>query len=369
MTIANFATSGTPQLVITCHNDLSVTGSSEAGVNIVIDDDSSANRIERHDETLVIFAVDSCDIVCPSGASIAIEQVSGDLRVTQIKGTLAIQAVNGDAALRDVGPTDAQTVQGDFAARDVDGDLRIGAVRGDVKIKRVGGQVMVERISGDLSAQDLASGAAFNQVAGDAALEIEFVPDQAYAVNAKGDIVLRVNGGGAQLALKAGGDLRSRLPMLNWQGNEHEALGTIGDGLAKVALNAGGDLLVLPGKSGTGFDPTVFSDQVESMIESAMGQFESQMSRVQRELEERWGKNNPLERAAERAKRSAERAQRRTERAAGTWGAFATPPRPPAPPKPAQPVSDEERLLVLKMVEAGQITVEEAAKLLASLEG
>lgn len=136
-----------------------------------------------------------------------------------------------------------------------------------------------------------------------------------------------------------------------------------------MALNAGGDLLVLPGKSGSGFDAGAFSDQVESLIESAMGQFESQMARVQRELEERWGKNNPLERAAERTKRSAERAQRRAERAAGTWGAFATPPRPPAPPKPAQPVSDEERLLVLKMVESGQITVEEAAKLLASLEG
>jgi len=369
MTIANYSTSATPQLVITCHNDLSITGSSEASVNIIIDEDSPANRVERRDETITITAVDSCDIVCPPGASIAIEQVSGDLRVTQIKGTLAIQSVNGDAAVRDVGPTDMQTVQGDFAARDVDGTLRVGAVRGDVKIKRVGGQVTADRISGDLVAQDLDSGAAFGQVAGDASLEIEFAPDQAYAANVKGDIVLRVNGGGAQLALKAGGDLRSRLSMINWQGNEHEAIGTIGDGSAKVALNAGGDLLVLPGKSGSGFDPNIFSEQVESMIESAMGQFESQMSRVQRELEERWGKNNPLERAAERAKRSAERAQRRAERAAGSWGAFSTPPRPPAPPKPAQPVSDEERLMVLKMVEAGQITVEEAAKLLASLEG
>lgn len=369
MTTTNYASSGTPQLVITCHNDLSITGGSETNVNIDIDDDSPANLVERHDDTIIITAVDSCAIVCPTGASIAIEQVSGDLRVTQIKGTLAIQTVNGDVALRDVGLTDVQTVQGDLAARDVDGDLRIGTVRGDVKLKRVGGQIMTDRISGDLSAQDLDSGATFGQVAGDASLEIEFAPDQTYAASAKGDIVLRVNGGGAQLALKAGGDLHSRLPMTNWQGNEHEAIGTIGDGSAKVALNAGGDLLVLPGKSGSGFDPNVFSEQVESMIESAMGQFESQMSRVQRELEERWGKNNPLERAAERAKRSAERAQRRTERAAGTWGAFATPPRPPAPPKPAQPVSDEERLLVLKMVEAGQITVEEAAKLLASLEG
>ncbi len=369
MTIANFSTSATPQLVITCHNDLSVTGSSETNVNITIDDDSPANLVERNGETIMITAVDSCEVVCPSGASIAIEQVSGDLRVTQIKGTLAIQTVNGDAALRDVGPADVQTVQGDLSVRDVDGDLRIGTVRGDAKLKRVGGQVAADRISGDLAAQDLDTGAAFNHVAGDASLEIEFAPDQTYTANAKGDIALRVNGGGAQLALKANGDVRSRVPMINWQGNEHEAIGTLGDGSARVALTAGGDLLILPGKSGSGFDPETFSDQVESMIGSAMSQFESQMSRVQHELEERWGKNNPLERAAERAKRSAERAQRRAERAAGSWSAFATPPRPPAPPRPAQPVSDEERLLILKMVESKQISVDEAAKLLASLEG
>ena len=369
MTVANYSTSGSPQLVITCHNDLSVTGSGEANVNIVIADDSPANRIERNGETITITALDSCEIVCPSGASIAIEQVSGDLRVTQIKGTLAIQTVNGDAALRDVGPTAVQMVQGDLSVRDADGDVRIGTVRGDAKLKRIGGQVTVDRISGDLVAQDLDTGAAFNQILGDAALEIEFAPAQVYAANAKGDIALRINGGGAELALKANGDVRSRVPMINWQGNEHQAVGTIGDGSAKVALTAGGDLLILPGKSGSGFDPDVFSDQVESMIGSAMSQFESQMSRVQRELEERWGKNNPLERAAERAKRSAERAQRRVERAAGSWGTSFAPGRPPAPPKPAQPVSDEERLLILKMVESKQISVDEAAKLLASLEG
>ena len=369
MTIANYSTSDTPQLIITCHNDLSVTGSGEDSVNIVIDDDSPANRIDRHDEAITIMAVESCAVVCPAGASITIEQVSGDLRVTQIKGTLAIQTVNGDAAVRDVGPADIQTVQGDLSLRDVDGDARIGTVRGDAKIKRIGGQVTANQISGDLVAQDLDMSATFDQIDGDASLEIEFAPGQNYAASAKGDIALRIDGGGAKLALKAGGDVRSRVPLTDWQGTEHEAVGTIGDGSATVALNAGGDVLVLPGKTAGGFDPGIFSDQVESLIESAMSQFESQMSRVQHELEERWGKNNPVERAAERARRSAERAQRRAERAAGSWGAFFTPGRPPAPPKPVQPVSDEERLMVLKMVETGQITVEEAAKLLSSLEG
>ncbi len=45
------------------------------------------------------------------------------------------------------------------------------------------------------------------------------------------------------------------------------------------------------------------------------------------------------------------------------------PSRPAAPPVPADPVSNEERMMILKMVEAKKISVEEAEKLLEALEG
>jgi hypothetical protein len=362
MTSANYATSNAPQLTITCHNDLSISGASETGVSIAIDDDAPANRVERSGETIAVTAMNSCDVVCPIGAAITIELVGGDLRVTQIKGTLAIVTVNGDAALRGVGPLDVQTVQGDLSVREADGDVRIGTVRGDAKLKHIGGQVTADRISGDLVAHDLDRGAAFNHIAGDASFEIEFAPGQSYAAQADGDIALRINGGGAEFDLSATGDVRSRVPLNNWQSTAHHATGTLGDGAAKVALNANGDLLIVPGKPIGGFDPDIFSDQVESMIESALSQVESQMSRVQHELEEHWGKNTTVE----RAKRRAERAQRRAERAAGSWSVSFSTGRPAAP---AEPVSEAERLLVLKMVEAGRLSVEDAAKLLSSLEG
>jgi hypothetical protein len=102
------------------------------------------------------------------------------------------------------------------------------------------------------------------------------------------------------------------------------------------------------------------------MIESAMSQFETQMSQVQHDLEQRFGKfDKQAEKAAERAARSAERAKRRAERAAGSWGF--TVGRPPVPP--AEPVTDQERLMILKMVEEGKITADQAAQLLSALEG
>jgi hypothetical protein len=48
----------------------------------------------------------------------------------------------------------------------------------------------------------------------------------------------------------------------------------------------------------------------------------------------------------------------------------AAPPVPPSPPSPKRPqATDEERMIILRMVEQGKISVEQAEKLLASLNG
>ncbi len=73
-------------------------------------------------------------------------------------------------------------------------------------------------------------------------------------MKAGGDVIFRVDGGGGQFALNCKGDLRVRLPMTNWTGNERSATGTYGDGSAQVTLMANGDLLVLPGKAGAPWD-------------------------------------------------------------------------------------------------------------------
>ncbi len=366
MVSANYTTSSTPHLTIACHNDLSIAGTTDNTVLITIDDDSPPSRIERNGETIVVSARDSCDIVCPANSSITVELVSGDLRVSQIKGTLAIDTVNGDADLRDIGPTMVKTVQGDLSIRDVTGDLRLDTVRGDAKVKRLSGQITIDRVAGDLVAQDLGLGAAFANINGDFALETEFEQGQNYSAKANGDIVVRVIGGGAQFALKSGGDLRSRIPLSNWQGTDRAATGTLGDGSAQVSLVAGGDLLILP--SSSTWDADTISDHVESMIESAMSQIESQMSKVQHDIEERWG--DRAEHIAERARRSAERAKRRAERAAGAWGAFAGGSRGPASSAPSgEPVTDQERMMILKMVEDGKLTADQAAQLLAAMGG
>jgi hypothetical protein len=370
MTNANYTTTAAPQLKISCHADLQITGAPDNVVAIDIDDNSPASRIERQDDAILITAMRDCDITCPIGSTLTIEHASGDLRLTQVKGTLAVNTINGDAVLHDVGPAAIKAVQGDLSLRDGAGDVQIEVVRGDAKIKRVAGNVAINKVAGDLVASDLGGGLAVSNVGGDASLQTSLAAGQSYIVKAGGDVIFRVDSGGGQFALNCKGDLRVRLPMTNWTGNDRSATGTYGDGSAQVTLLANGDLLVLPGMSGaSSFDPDVLSEQVEAMIESAMSQFETQMSQVQRDLEQRFGKfDKQAEKAAERAARSAERAKRRAERAAGSWGfVVGRPPVPPTPP--SEPVTDQERLLILKMVEEGKITADQAAQLLSALEG
>jgi hypothetical protein len=368
MTNANYTTSAAPQLTITCHADLQIVGTADNLLLIDIEDNSPASRVDRQEDVVKITAMADCDISCPIGSSLTIEHVSGDVRVTQVTGPLAINTINGDAALHDVGPTSIKTVQGDLSVRDTGGDVQIDVVRGDAKLKRVGGSIAINKVAGDLVATDLDGGLAISSVGGDASIETELHAGQSYVAKAGGDLIFRVDGGGGQFALNARGDLRVRLPMTNWTGNERSATGTYGDGSAQVTLMANGDLLVLPGKAGAEWEADQISEHVESMIESAMSQFELQMSKVQQDLEQRFGQmDKQTEKAAERAARSAERAKRKAERAAGSWSfSFGRPPTPPMPP--SEPVSDQERLLILKMVEEGKINVDQAAQLLAALE-
>lgn len=365
MTHANFTTSPTPQLKISCQADLQIYGTADNIVLIDIDDDSPASRIDRQEDSIVITAMDDCRISCPLGAVLNIEHTAGDLRVMQVKGPLTLNGVNGDAALHDVGALALKSVQGDLSVRGAEGDVQIDQVRGDAKLKHTAGAVTINKIAGDLVASDLDGGLAVTNVHGDCSLQTTLRAGQTYAAKAGGDIVLRLDGGGGQFTLNCKGDLRVRVPMTNWTGNTRSGTGTYGDGSAQVTLLASGDLLVLPGSPGAGFDPDVLSEQVEAMIESAMSQFETQMSQVQRDLEQRF---NKMDKQTEKAARNAERAKRRAERAAGSWNfSMGRPPFPPTPP--SEPVTDQERLLILKMVEEGKISVDQAAQLLSALEG
>jgi hypothetical protein len=75
-----------------------------------------------------------------------------------------------------------------------------------------------------------------------------------------------------------------------------------------------------------------------------------------------------MQRKLEAAQRRAERRARAAERAARDRRRRPEPPDTVPTPK-QEPVSDEERMMILQMLEQGKVTPEEAEQLLAALEG
>jgi hypothetical protein len=86
-----------------------------------------------------------------------------------------------------------------------------------------------------------------------------------------------------------------------------------------------------------------------------------------------------MRRAQEKLERKLEDARRKEEQRANTsnrWAARSTGqswkfdfPTPPTPPVMNEPVSEDERLLILRMLEQKKISLAEADELLSALEG
>ncbi len=392
--MAQTLTSDAPHLTVArCNADLMIVGDSERQVVVMGDEDKI--HVERQGESFTIVADDDCDIHCPSGASVTIKQVSGDLQAQGISGPLAIELVSGDAELRDVGPTTLHQVSGDLQVRHVKGELRIQSVGGDVRLRQASGMAVLESVQGDLAARDLEGGATVKSVNGDVSLSTLLAEGASYRFEARGDISAKVEvgSGGARLTLE-GCCVHCRLPLEFTERSSRRMVGMLGEGKAELILRAQGDLAI--SERGESWGPAV-EMEFESAMESWAQQFEAQMADMQRKLEERLAHipfvdsehlsrraQEAAERARRQAERAAERARARAERAhvhaermgrkhgPRTFG-FQMSWEPSSAPKPSQspaePVSDAERMAILKMVAEKKITAEDAQKLLAALEG
>jgi len=159
---------------------------------------------------------------------------------------------------------------------------------------------------------------------------------------------------------------------------------TLGDGGATVLLSAGGELRFIGEEEDYVFN---LGAQIEEELEARLSSLEEKLAQQFEGLDERLQAHSErfAEQAAHFATHAAHQAERQVERARRSLdrrkvksrkrdfgeGRFAWgfPPEPPKPPRPpVEPVREEERLMILRMVQENKITIEEAERLLAALE-
>ena len=376
--------------------------------------------LEGQDDVVRLSCLGECEVRLPHGATIQVEAVHGNGQFRALEDELAIGQVHGSLGLRNVATTRVEAVHGELSARAVSGDLEASQVHGNAQVRDVQGRCTLKEVMGNLDLRDVESDV--RAIAeGNARLRLSVLMGAQYQVQAQGNLQCRIpEDASLKLSLSSeAGIIRVLTPQVSRTFQQEQCELTLGDGQAAMQLAAGG-LLYLTGQGGwegsgpeaasaeEGFVrlPEDFSEQITQQVES---QIEAQMQAMTRQINEQMElltqrfsgagmspeeierimaqerqvserettrAQEKMRRAQEKLERKLDAAQRQREKAADrrTRGAgrqswsFDWPSPPPAPAPPKEPVSDEERLMILRMLEQKKITLEEAEQLLAALE-
>lgn len=205
----------------------------------------------------------------------------------------------------------------------------------------------------------------------------------AHSLHAEGDFVL-IWPLDAPLLLEAEAPIiDNRLPLLDIHQVAGHLSGRLGDGKTRLAISAGGRLVLkeaqmvskkwdLGGEQLFGFD---FVSELSSLGAKISSEVNEQVARVTSELETNFGPDfvqKMAEQFSQKAEAAAEMARKASE---GEFPPASTPrPKQAKRSKPASGAGDsgsntEAQLKILKMVEQGIISPDEANMLLQALEG
>jgi hypothetical protein len=341
--------------------DLSLVGWDGEDILIKADDDQL--RVKQNGDSVSISCDDDLSLRVPKLAAVSIKRINGDASLRALAGAIQLDAINGNLSVREVASVSVGTIQSDFSLRAATGSLSIKSIQGDVSIRDVDGNVSLESVADDLTLRDVRGSVSAN-VGADVVLYLDPRPSQKYSVNAGDDILL-------VMSPKANATLTLHADEIDvhWPGVKNHEAGAqhvlkMGDGSAKIALNAGGSIRVTDQANaaesadefgnfaGVNFDWSGFGETIARRVDLA--------TRHAQHLAER-----ATLRAAQKMARSMSRRAGRPGPASrwslGFDSAF--------PVEARQSISDEEHMAILKMLQEKKITSDEAEKLLKALEG
>jgi DUF4097 and DUF4098 domain-containing protein YvlB len=416
-----------------CQGDLALRGRDQPELEIRSLEDLAEDVIEQAEDTFHLPELPQCRLFVPRQATVVVGHVVGDLKADGLIGDLEVNKVDsgvrveggtlpgdfgsdeltgnvkldsalGDVSLREVaGDAVVRLTGGDLRARQIGGALQAEEVHGDVRVRNLTGVLELGHVAGDAILVNLRGGAEVRQVDGDVVLKTELVPGARYSVRARGNVVLRIPlETGAHLVLEApAGEIHSTISLEVKEKAAGRLVGTLGraDKRAEVLLHTtGGNITLRPlttsedrttDQINLGFDPEAIAEMVRAHVVASLGTsnvdefVHRETERALRRAERARAKaERAAERAQAKAERAAERARARVELAeeraqrhmerqmekAGKRGRGARR-KKWAFHQTSEPVTEEERAAVLKMLQEGKITAEEANQLLEALEG
>lgn len=373
--------------------------------------------MEQRQDQVYVQCQDNLSLHVPRRSEIKIERVSGNTSLKALEGELDVQLIEGNLELRNVGTVRIGKTKGNLLIRRVSGDLSIDTIKGNASIEDIQGSLTVqETIKGNLNLADV-DNEVRAVVGGNLAARLDPMPGTKYELHAGANLACWfTEDASVEVNIPQAGKIALGFRSQDFPKPVTAPYSfTLGDGESTVTLSAGGNISV-SGAAGfhqpAGYDakfdysPENISEgfgediarQIEAQMESLGRQIDFQMenlasslsmsglpeevsariSRQAREVSERATRRaqEKMQRAQEKIERKVEAARRKAEMKARyarradqrherkvTWGS--TPDITP----PVDPVSDEERLMILRMLEEKKITLEQAEELLSALDG
>lgn len=389
-----------PVIHLKAYGGVQIEGVDRNEVQCEIDAPQLATLVEE-DGHVYVTVNSSCNLKVPVSSSIEIEKGMGSIKILNIRNRIQIEKALGNLVLMDVGEATVEKVGGNFAVRNASGAVHVEKVGGNLVVdgaasfssEKIGGNCyaknvlddfVLEKAGGGLRAQDIQGLLMVSRVGGSY---------KARRVMLSGDV--RVGGNinvkdfnfeSENLSLRAGGDIQMEIGK-DFDGSKFEMTSgakdikveyaqdalsvsdeeynyAIGESDRKCESYAGGavSLRELTGEEEDlvgdlsdyfSYEESTFSEMIQERIASATRQAEAKVKAAEIRLEkirERVEKHRGFHIDVDLGGKGEQPVPSMT-RAAGRKGA-----------------SDEERLMILKMLQDKRITVDEAESLFKALE-
>ncbi len=368
-----------PRLVVSTHGDLEVRGVGRGETRIEID--APTLSVSPTEGGARVECRGSCAIRLPEAGSVEAASVQGSLRVRDLDGEVVGGEVRGACYARRLPSLALRLVGGEARIRDIGGPVSIEEVGGCLTLRDVAGAVRVGKVGMDFMGRDLGAEVEIGQVMGNLALRTGFLPGGVSRFQVAGEAAFRVpHDANVRFVLPAGCKLTLD------RGLEAVAEGssqivTLGDGAATVHVDGASQVTIR--QRGEFDDEAAFAftfaagDELGEVFDDLSAELEAHFSMLEENLHGRVAERvrSQIERRLHSARRQVEAAQRHVEREVERAHRHAGPRRSVGVTfgvhgaAREQAVTEQERLMVLQMLEDGKISVEQAEALLAALEG
>lgn len=396
-----------PVVHLKAYGGVQIKGIDQPEVICEIDAPQLATLMEENGHVYVTVN-SACQLNVPVKSSIEIERGMGSVYIENISGVINVEKVLGNLVLINVGQAVVGKVGGNFSARKAAGQIQVEKVAGsltiddvqsfecgkvggncivrnvhsDCRIDKAGGKCLAQgvvgvatlsRFGGSLKAREVTLGESVKVGGNIELIGCKFANDlDLYAggnvavalVKDQDDLALKLRSGGDDIKIKAHGD------DLEIRDGEYEY--QIGEGSRTITIAAGGSVSVVdspgPGEDLIGdlsdrftFEESAFSEMIQDRIDSATRRAEAKIKTAEirlGQIQDRVEKHRGF----------------KIDLGFGDKDTWETPPVPeqPVPPvtRPAgkKGATDEERLMILKMLQDGKITVDEAETLFKAME-